>query len=88
MVKGKAISMTVRSGAADSMTEKENELAWCLTHSGKGQDHFREIKVWSGRFKDVKTKFMFNKHNYLVTITSVMIITGRLCHIMWSRKMT
>ncbi len=50
-------------------------------HNGQ----FHDIKVWGTRFKYLgkkeEVKFMFNYYE-------CTFITQRLCHIIWSRKMT
>ncbi len=41
-------------------------------------------KVWADRFNNLKRKFKFNRN--FGCCYGCMIITRRLCHIMWSRK--
>jgi hypothetical protein len=95
--KGHGDSMTLRSGVADMVSSSPCPLCWARhqvsplgwarhrsQHNGQGCGHSMTLKIWGDRFNDLQKKFMFNK--YFGHYYDSVIITWRLCIIMWSRK--
>ncbi len=51
-------------------------------HNGQGVRRFHDIKVWGGSFQQFLKKF----NREICYYYECMIVMGRFCHIMWSRK--
>jgi hypothetical protein len=63
------------------------QASQCTEHNEQGQGHSMRFKVGGGRFDNLeKHSCLTDAHFSHYILQACMIITGRLCHITWSRK--